>query len=79
MHSSAREERRMFSFDEELAMEGKVGMVPVYHVGRGGAGNKVVGNEEGEEGRRGSGSGSSGGEGKRGGLEWLTRGLGRKG
>ena len=38
----AGEERRMFSFDEELAVEGKMGATPVYHVGRGGAGNSVV-------------------------------------
>lgn len=82
MHGAG-EERRMFSFDEELAREGKVGAVPVYYVGRGGRGN-VVG-----EGRRGSGesggsegsggSKGSGGEGARiGGWEWV-RGLGRKG
>lgn len=61
----------MFSFDEELAREGKVGAVPVWHVGRGGRGN-VVGVSEGE-GKGGKGDGSEG----RGGLEWL-RGLGRK-
>ena len=59
-------ERRLFSFDEELAREGKVGAAPVFHVGRGGRGNVVD-----EGGRR-----DGGGEVKRGGgLEWF-RGLG---
>lgn len=77
MHA-ADEERRLFSFDEELAKEGKVGAVPVYHVGRGGQGNAV---DEGR-GRRESGdsvgSKGSGAEGVRGSLDWI-RGLGWKG
>lgn len=81
MHGAG-EERRFFSFDEELALQGKVG-VPVYHIGRGGRGNVVDEEEEGGRrgsgGSKGSGSGSSGlGEGVRGSLEWI-RGLGRKG
>ncbi|CAD6572653.1 MAG: hypothetical protein ASARMPREDX12_005350 [Alectoria sarmentosa] len=74
MHGAG-EERRMFSFDEELAKEGKVGAVPVYHVGRGGAGNAV------DEARRDSagsaGSRGSGVSGMRGGLDWI-RGFGKK-
>ncbi len=72
MHG-ADEERRIFSFDEELAREGKVGAVPVFHVGRGGRGNVVDGDGDGE-GRR----GSKGSKGMRGSLEWV-RGFGRKG
>lgn len=51
----AGEERRMFSFDEELAVEGKMGGAPVYHVGRGGVGNSVGRGEGGRKwfGRRG--------------------------
>ena len=76
MHGAG-EERRMFSFDEELAKEGKVGAVPVYHVGRGGVGNAV------DEARRDSAEsagskGSGGASGMRGGLDWI-RGLGKKG
>ncbi|KAL9071572.1 MAG: hypothetical protein Q9161_004139 [Pseudevernia consocians] len=75
----ADEERRMFSFDEELAKEGKVGAVPVYHVGRGGQGNAV---DEGAGRRESGGSigskGSAAGDGVRGSLDWI-RGLGRKG
>ncbi len=80
MHG-ADEERRIFSFDEELARQGKVGAVPVYHVGRGGRGNVVDGDGDGdEEGRRGSAGskGSQGSSGMRGSLEWV-RGFGRKG
>ncbi len=74
MHG-ADEERRIFSFDEELAKEGKVGAnVPIYHVGRGGVGNRVV---EGRRGSEGESVGSKGSEGLRGSLEWI-RGLGRK-
>ena len=73
MHAAG-EERRVFSFDEELATAG--GGVPVYHVGRGGRGNAV-----GEEaGRRvgGSSVGSGGeGQGKRGSWDWIP-GVGRK-
>lgn len=71
MHGAG-EERRMFSFDEELAKEGKVGAVPVYHVGRGGRGNVVVDEDEVSKGSGVLGSGM------RGGLDWI-RGLGRKG
>lgn len=74
MHGAG-EERRMFSFDEELAKEGKVGAVPVYHVGRGGVGNAV------DEMRRDSGesvgSKGSGASGMRGSLDWI-RALGKK-
>ena len=73
MHNAG-EERRMFSFDEELAKQGKAAAAPVYYVGRGGQGNAVV-----ESGRResdASSSASSGGSEKRGSLEWV-RGLAR--
>lgn len=69
MHST--EERRMFSFDEELAKQGKATASPIYHIGRGGQGNAV------HEGRRDSDASSSGSnDGKRGSLEWV-RGLAR--
>lgn len=76
MHAAG-EERRVFSFDEELATTG--GKVPVYHVGRGGRGN-AVGEEVGRRvGGSSVGSGGSGGEGegKRGSWDWI-RGVGRK-
>ena len=84
MHN-ADEERRIFSFDEELAKQGKVGAVPVYHVGRGGVGNEAVegagwGGRRGSAGSKGSGGSERSGsasEGLRGSLEWV-RGLGRK-
>ena len=73
MHAAG-EERRIFSFDEELAKEAKAGAVPVYHVGRGGQGNAV------DEGRRASGGsvGSKGSAASGRSLDWI-RGLGRKG
>ncbi|KAL6721436.1 hypothetical protein ACLMJK_000539 [Lecanora helva] len=74
MHS-ADTDRRIFSFDEELAKQGKAIASPVYHIGRGGQGNAV-------HERRGSES-SGGSEGSersgKGSLEWV-RGvvMGRK-
>jgi uncharacterized protein DUF3602 len=41
MHSSHRAERPIFSFDEELELQRRMmqHQAPVYHIGRGGAGN----------------------------------------
>ena len=74
MHNSS-EERRMFSFDEELAKHGKEAAAPVYHIGRGGQGNVAV-----EERRRGSvssGASAGSGSGVRGSFDWV-RGSGTK-
>lgn len=83
--SHAPSDRRIFSFDEELAKQGKVSAAPVYHIGRGGQGNMVqeveMGRRESDARSSSSGSGSSKGSvadgdrgGKRGSLEWM-RGL----
>lgn len=69
MHGHA-EERRMFSFDEELAKENR-DAVPVYHIGRGGQGNAVKDRRESDT------SASSRGSEKRGSLDWV-KGLARK-
>lgn len=55
IHSSG--ERAIFSFDEELERELRRA-APVYHVGRGGAGNSVYGSSSGSSSSAGSGSGS---------------------
>ena len=68
MHSAG-EERRIFSFDEELAKQGKAIASPVYHIGRGGQGNAI--NERRESDASASSKGSS-----KGSLEWV-RGLAR--
>ena len=70
MHN-ANEERRIFSFDEELAQQTKEA-VPVYHIGRGGQGNAVKDRRASD-----AGSASSGGSDKRSSLEFL-KGLARK-
>ena len=70
MHN-ANEERRMFSFDEELAKQNK-DAVPIYHIGRGGQGNAVKGRRDSD-----AGSASSRGSEKRGSLDWV-KGLARK-
>ena len=69
MHGHA-EERRMFSFDEELAKENR-DAVPVYHIGRGGQGNAVKDRRESDA------SASSKGSERRGSLDWV-KGLARK-
>ena len=72
MHS-ANDERRMFSFDEELASQKQSGPVPVYHIGRGGQGNTIK-----SERRESDASASSkGSDGKRSSLDWV-KGLARK-
>lgn len=74
MHTSSASDRRMFSFDEELAKQGKAIASPVYHIGRGGQGNAVQ-----ERRRESDASGSSKGSGSgKGSLEWV-RGLARTG
>lgn len=67
----ADEERRMFSFDEELAKQGKVGASPIYHVGRGGQGNAVNERRQSD-----ASSSTSSGSDKRSSLEWV-KGLAR--
>ena len=69
MHGHA-EERRMFSFDEELAKENR-DAVPVYHIGRGGQGNAV------KDRRESGASASSKGSERRGSLDWV-KGFARK-
>lgn len=71
--SPSSSERRIFSFDEELAKQGKAAASPVYHIGRGGQGNAVNERRESE-----GSEASAGSEGKRGSLEWV-RGLARGG
>jgi len=71
MHHSSSSSRRIFSFDEELAKQGKVTAAPVYHIGRGGQGNLVVERRESD-----ASSKASIGESKRSSLEWV-RGLAR--
>ena len=70
MHNAG-EERRMFSFDEELAKQGKASAAPIYHVGRGGQGNAVNERRESD-----ASCASSKGSGNRSSLEWV-RGLAR--
>jgi hypothetical protein len=70
MHDAS-EERRMFSFDEELAKQNNHA-VPIYHIGRGGQGNAVKSRRDSD-----AGSYSSSGSEKRGSLEWI-KSLGRK-
>lgn len=70
---SASDERRMFSFDEELGKERQGQPVPVYHIGRGGQGNLVI-NERRESDASASSKGS---EGKKSSLDWV-KGLARK-
>lgn len=70
MHN-ANEERRIFSFDEELAKQNK-DAVPIYHIGRGGQGNAVKNRRDSDAGSTGStGSASSRGSEKRGSLDWV--------
>lgn len=69
MHAAG-EERRIFSFDEELAKQGKATASPVYHIGRGGQGNAV------HERRESDASADSGKSSGKGSLEWV-RGLAR--
>ena len=69
MHAAG-EERRMFSFDEELAKQGKATASPIYHIGRGGQGNAV------HERRESDASSSSTKSSGKGSLEWV-RGLAR--
>lgn len=70
MHAAG-EERRIFSFDEELAKQGKAIASPVYHIGRGGQGNAVKERRESDASSSSSSKGSS-----KGSLDWV-RGLAR--
>ena len=80
MHSSD-EERRLFSFDEELERQQRRGATssahcaPVYHIGRGGQGNLIDEKER----RRGSGGSDDSAHGRKGSLEWIKGITGRKG
>jgi len=71
MHQ-ANSERRIFSFDEELAKQGKATAAPIYHIGRGGQGNTVIVERRASDAS--ASSKASPGESKRGSLEWV-RGL----
>lgn len=64
MHA-ADEDRRLFSFDEELERQVKrsEACAPVYHIGRGGHGNLVVDEERWPRRRESSGSEDSSGAG----------------
>jgi len=74
-HATISEDRRIFSFDEELAKQGKATAAPVYHIGRGGQGNTVV--TERRESDASASSRASTADSKRGSsLEWV-RGLAR--
>lgn len=70
---SASDERRMFSFDEELAKERQGEPVPVYHIGRGGQGNLVHPDRRESD----ASASSKGSDGKRSSLDWV-KGLARK-
>jgi len=74
MHHATSEDRRIFSFDEELAKQGKATAAPVYHIGRGGQGNTVV--TERRESDASASSRASTANSKRGSLDWV-RGLAR--
>lgn len=77
MHNPS-SERRIFSFDEELAKQGKESASPVYHIGRGGQGN-AINERRRESDASDSGKSGSGSEGwKRGSFDWV-RGLARGG
>lgn len=75
MHHTSSSDRRIFSFDEELAKQGKETAAPVYHIGRGGQGNAVKERTESDVSSSsdvGSRKGSE--DSKRSSLEWV-RGL----
>ena len=73
MHNAG-EERCMFSFDEELAKQGKATASPVYHIGRGGQGNAVHDRRESDASSGSDGSSARGSV--KGSLDWV-RGLAR--
>ena len=82
MHQAS--ERAIFSFDEELERlrRGDEGVAPVYHIGRGGAGNLI--HERAGGSRRNASIASSGSEGSERGVgrksvEWVRERLGRGG